>query len=1107
MSLIYNIRTLSRYERLALRRSWFLRIFVFLGLVILFFINLDSLTDVYYSPSWFDIALPATIPYRNLLMINLGQSIVAVFLAADFLKRDNKLDTAEVVYSKPVSNLEYIFGKVWGNIHIFLVIDLLLLGMVAVFNLISKGADFDIPAYGEYLLLVVVPSLVFVIGLSVLVMSLVRNQAVTFLIMLGFIALDLFYLKARFHYLFDFMGREVPMMRSGIIGFDHPETFLYQRAVFFLSGLSFLFFSVFLMRRLPRHWRERVVSLGVAFLLLGAALGSGYRHLQVTGDEVALRQRLRMLNDRYAVVPAAKVTRHDIRLKHHGREIQLSSHMTLRNDHDTLLPVLVMSLNPGLTISRVTSGGKSLTWKRELHLLQVTPPRPLAPGDTLSLTLDYGGSPDDRICYPDIDTFRMPHKLGTVKVPSAFGFVTSRYVLLTPELVWYPVTGTTYSPHRPEWYRKDFIRFRLHVESADSLTPVSQGTARKEGGGTTFQPAMPLPQISLSMGDYVMRSLMVDSIGRKNDSILFRVYTTKGHDYYVGSLPGLTEDTLKLFIRKAMSEYEGSINLDYPFSVFSLVEVPVQFHSYQHLWSGAMENVQPEIVYMEEKGAPYYSADLYGTWKNYKRWSKYSRESHTDKDHMVSAYNSFLHLFFSRNGTFNFSWGAGGQSSVKAVPNPVNIFPEYFTYRLFLSSGKWPVVNRILESYLTAPVVGTGNDWLRRYAGLSEDEKANIALQEKSFHDLLTDLSKTEILDNAIKLKGEMLFLAVKAHMENGAMVDTFLYKWLDRHWFASVPFDTLATALERLSRYPLREYMKEWYYTTRLPGYLFSDITLTNVVAGDRMRQLFEITVANPEDEGGIVKIVFTDAMGKNILHPVWFEPHQTKKIRYLLDRRPSRVYINSMISRNIPMIIYPNLPEAVREVKYLPATGEQVIPNEDFHYIPEGTILVDNEDPGFSLIEPGTQGLFYKLLTKSKETGEKYAGFSWWRPINWTLTTGDAFYGKYVRSAWFVRSGKGTHKALWKVNVSEPGYYTVYYYLNYRKFRYGSRGRNHKYEFTIRYGDVTEERSLDLKDSRAGWNSLGFYRFPDDTAVIELSDKSTYRVVVADAVKLVKE
>ncbi len=1106
MNFLYNIRIISRYERLALRRSWFLRIFVLLGLVAVFFLNLFMLTNIQFSPEWSLVALPAAIPYWNLLLINLGQAVVAVFLAADFLKRDKKLDTAEVVYTKPVSNFGYVFGKAWANIYIFLIIDLILLGGVMVFNIISKPAGLDPLAYVDYLLLMVVPSLVFIVGLSFLVMSLVRNQAVTFLIILGYAALVLFYLKDRFYDLFDFLGRTLPMMKSDMVGFDRLPALLYHRGMFFLLGLSFLFLSVFLLQRLPRNRSERGMNLFFGIVVLIAGLAAGYRHVMITRSEESLRHNLIVLNDAYAGRPMATVVEHDIDLEHRGRQISLSSRMLLRNDNDTLLGELVMSLNPGLRVQCITAGGKELKWKRDLHLLEVTPPHPLKPGDTLSMALKYRGTIDDRICYPDIDTFRLPHKIfAGLRVRSSFAFVTPRFVLLTPETLWYPVSGTTWSPRRPEWYRRDFVRFRLHVKDGNGLMALSQGETHEEDDGVTFIPEKPLQQLSLSMGDYVEHSLTVDSIGKALDSIRFRVFTEKGHDYFVGALPELSEDTLKILIRKRLNYYEGRLKLLYPFSTLSLVEVPVQFYSYQHLWTGGMENVQPEIVYLPEKGVNIYAANFAGNFKNFKKWSRWSREKKTDKDLMADVFNMFLSIFQSETGQLNFKRQAGGQGTLTTQPNPYNIFPEFFNFRIFLESSRWPVVNRILESYLKAPWVGTGNDWIRRYSGLSEDELANIALQDKSFHDLLTDRSKMQILDNVIKLKGEVLFLAIKAHMEEAELLDTFLYKWLDDHWFASVPFDTLEQGLQQISGLPLEKFMETWYNTTRLPGYLVSDISLEKVTGEDRVQWLITMKISNSEEGAGVMKINVSER-NRSSDHVVWMDARQTKELGYLFDDRPGGITFNYMISKNIPMIIRMNSPRQKEGVRKNPFAGERVIPNSDFHYIPEGTLLVDNDDPGFSLKEPGTEGLFYKILVKSKQTGQKYAGFSWWLPINWTLTTSDAFYGKYVRSAWFVRSGKGERKATWKVYVPQAGYYTVYYYLNYRRFGWGRGRHQSKYEFKIRHGDVTEEPALMLRNT-GGWNSLGFYYFPADTAVIELSNKSQYRIVVADAVKLVRE
>ena len=80
MTFISNIQSVAKYESKLLIRSWFFRVFTVLAVI--------------------------------LLLLNTGQAVIAIFLASDFLKRDKKLDTSEVFYVRPLSNAEYVIGKI-----------------------------------------------------------------------------------------------------------------------------------------------------------------------------------------------------------------------------------------------------------------------------------------------------------------------------------------------------------------------------------------------------------------------------------------------------------------------------------------------------------------------------------------------------------------------------------------------------------------------------------------------------------------------------------------------------------------------------------------------------------------------------------------------------------------------------------------------------------------------------------------------------------------------------------------------------------------------------------------------------------------------------------
>ena len=193
MSFITNIRSVAKYESKILVRSWFFRILTLLAVV--FFQDFFNFAMMLMEDNfglWFAKSVSSNIPYLNLLLLNTGQAVVAVFLSSEFLKRDKKLDTSEVFYVRPLSNAEYVVGKIWGNLRVFLFLNLLVLAIVLAFNFMASGVTVDLPVYLVYFFLISIPTLIFIIGLSIFLMLLLKNQALTFILLLGYIGLTCF---------------------------------------------------------------------------------------------------------------------------------------------------------------------------------------------------------------------------------------------------------------------------------------------------------------------------------------------------------------------------------------------------------------------------------------------------------------------------------------------------------------------------------------------------------------------------------------------------------------------------------------------------------------------------------------------------------------------------------------------------------------------------------------------------------------------------------------------------------------------------------------------------------------------------------------------------
>src|SRR5690554_6121329 len=173
-------------------------------------------------------------------------------------------------------------------------------------------------------------------------------------------------------------------------------------------------------------------------------------------------------------------------------------------------------------------------------------------------------------------------------------------------------------------------------------------------------------------------------------------------------------------------------------------------------------------------------------------------------------------------------------------------------------------------------------------------------------------------------------------------------------------------------------------------------------------------------------------------------------------------------------------------------------------------GEIIVDNEDPEFEITFLDEVSLLEKWLISEEESSRKYSGMNYWRPpLNWTAVTNSDFYGEYIRSAYYIKSGDGSMTAKWHVPLIEPGYYDVYYHL-YKPRRFGRRGgddENGEYHFVIHSDDGAEEQTLSIQSADEGWNHLGSFIFSPDTALIELSNRSDARIIFADAVRLVKQ
>ncbi len=1119
MRAIHNIIAVAKYESITLFRSWFFRIFSILSLVFVFFYNFATQTAVGF-PNGDIIAIPALIPFTNLYIINLAQAVIAVFLASEFLKQDKKLDTTEVVYMRSITNADYVIGKTLGNIWVFVMLNVIALGMVAVFNIASPYTRFTFLPYIYYFLLISIPTLIFIMGFSFFLMSIIKNQAVTFLVLLGYIAATVFYLQNKFHYIFDYMAFKLPMTWSEVVGFGSLKDILIHRGIYLFLGLGFICLTILLLKRLSQSKFVREVVITFAFLFLGTGVFLGFTYINNISREENHRKEMVTINDRFASLKVIQVKSYDIALEHLGDQIAVTATLKLKNTDKEALREFVLTLNPGLEVEKVT--GAQFT--REMQIIKIQPSQPLQPGDSIQISVQYKGTIDESFCYLD----QTPLQLEKWKetwigvIDKKHAFITAEYLLLTPETRWYPTPGISYGSQGLNWLSTQFSDYRLKVKAAKEFTVLSQGKKTEEANGAAlFESEQPLTQISLAAGKYQTRSLTIDKVD-------YTLSFFKGHNTFDEYFKVLT-DSIVPVIRDLKKSWEIKIRREYPYQRLQLVEIPVQFCSFNHAWTSAGEQVQPETVYLPEGGYKLSGANFAMT----KRWSQNNQRDHnetvspreTEANYLKQFVNgTFLNSKVNQMGFNGIRIGGGGGPNMNFaadVLNPYFIFPNYYNYVNFLSSASYPITNRVVESYLSRSATEGGN-FMRNMMGLSGDEKGNIALQSNSFSDILKKQEDADILNNVIQTKSGFLFALMKGAV-GPEKFEEFIRGFLDNRKFRVTPVEELNTEMRNSFNLDLDRYLPEWYTSVALPGYIIVDSKVFKIQKDDQIKTVVSFTLTNTEKIAGAITATFRlggmgggggrrmmggGATDDNIEKTVVIGPRESKRLTFLLNRDPRSLTINTYASHNLPSTISQRYEKIDIDPKGEGSDKEEVIPYTEG--AEAGEIIEDTEDPGFRLVQPVSKSFLKRIFTKDvPEDDLKYKGMNMWNPqVAWTLTTNEQFYGKQIRSAYYCKGGTGERKAVWSVPIKEGGYYKVYAYIP--KIRAWGRDGNQPeetYNYNVIHDDGIDHPVLKPDARESTWIEVGTYHFSSDSAKIELTNNTKARTIYADAVKLVKE
>lgn len=1108
---IRTILTISTFEGKVLWRNWFFRIIALAGLFFVTLFNLLVFSDL-DDGEWRGLANGWVLPLATLLLISIPQAAAVIFLATGLIKKDKKLDTNEVFFVRPISNLDYVLGKALAMFKLFFLLNLVLLSIPLIVGLTSPIATVNPVAFTLYPLLTSVPTIVFTTGIAFLLVTVIRNQPISIVLLIGIAGVQLIYYFGKFSNILDFTAFRLSMLASEMSGFVEIEFALWQRAFYLVTGIGFLFITAFLLDRLAGHKASHnaTVVTGIALLLLSSFIMIKLWDLRQ--DPINYRQNMIAVNGKWADVPNVSVTHHSISLEWVGSEIHSTSEMQVTNHTGSTLDTIYFTLNPGLIVDEISVNDNPAAFNTELQMVSIRENVRIAPEQKVKVKVKYHGRILESAAHLEVDQERHENENEHLMFSlwKKYAFLEDDYVLLTKDVHWYPDTEVGYNHKTAAKEKQSFIDFELSVKVPSGKMPISQGAVVVKSDVHTFKPEYALPNISLVIGDYIKKEIVVDSVA-------YSLYHYPKNIFFMQQLNQLV-DTLSYLITDVANEYEDAQKLSYPFRRMQFVEVPLQFSAYNKIYESHQAFVQPETVFWPEEGGEIRQFDFRRQLKDMSKQAVRTNQVLTDKQKQANVFNDLIRKIFTKQ--IGEKWVYEGQDFDNA---DYSLFPNYYDFNSGIVSKDWALLNRSIATYLRNDKQ-IQNDYSREINGISFTEECNNLMRTSPMTRILTEEEFSKI-NKSVSLKSQYLFSYLGQIIGENTF-KSFLYDWINTHQHALSTYDEFREAMISKFDVDVDPIIRKVYSETSQPAFEILDVQKYEVLDGDRKRYQVLVKARNSGDSDGVVEVKFNskkesdeddyyypkvnqDVAEEDPGQLAVIRQGETKLFGYVLDEKPNAITINTIISENIPSVINMSMGTLSRREGGQLFQGERVIYKEDSstHY----QVIVDNEDPGFTHFSPIKPTMLKAYLDSKKDSEQKYYG-NWDSSFSkWLATTGSDFYGSVIRSAHFTRSGDGEKIATWTPEFKEEGFYDIYVYMkgkNQNEF-HGRDGdsKQFDYHYVIRNGDGTDNIKYNISNAEPGWNYLGSYYFNKTGGSVSLTDKCELRSVFADAVKWVKQ
>ena len=1051
-----------------------------------------------------------------------------IFLAFDIRARDRRERMVEVLDTRPVSNVELLFGRILGLVGTAFLVALTVVVLMQVVGSVGRAVGAPTEpvqptSLATFLFIDALPMLLAWVSVVVLLAVLLRNRLLVAVASLGLLATWVLWSQSQPLYLSSLVG---PTM-FGHLASDllpriaEPATAVHRLALV-VAAVGVLYAAAALHPRLDSRGRPVRLAVSAGLIGVGAAAMVGLFMDARSGVEI---------RERWLAVHHDASTKNIANIEHvagtvridPGRELEVDVVMRLVAPAESRADgELVMSFNPGMTIRELRIDGEPTPVVHRDGLLRFEPP---ATDGGFELALRAVGVPDPAFAYLDGAFDFATDSTGQSNATRFLGVDASiydaDYVALMPGVHWLPHPGANVGLEDPGRVQRDFYTVDLVVEVPAGWLVAGPGLRQALGEGEfRFNPRSPVPAVALIASRFERRAMEVAGIK-------LEVLMSPEH---VDSL-AVFEDALEPLRSRLGDLFDEATRagLDYPYRGLSVVEVPATLRRCGGGWR--MDTVQalPGVLLLNERSFPTARFDFAfrrdkervggadGEAFKIRVLERYFRNDYAGGDLFVGLERNLL----------RFQAGVAGHGmAASALEFVVEELADlvlsgragYFTAHVFTPDGGTSLGRLAFATSRSLGIDG-GQRGIR-----------DVVANRPVVWDLALGTSLAS-LDPADDPAGVLDVLALRGGAVARSIFDALgrertgvLLGELRRR--GSYDVDGFYEAAY-LAGVDLRPLLGDWLNDAGLPGFVASPARTTRLPDTARGEPRFEtrVHVRNDEPVPGLVRLRYATARGRRgkapgamSSEPVRVAGHSSMEISLVTASPPVEVWMAPYLALNRG-----DVPLAVETSDEPASEGFTGARRSDWEPPAQPGIVVDDLDAGF-VVERGARQSGFRIgnlvQAPRRLTGEMDHGipsYMLWVGVGvidgeWRRQDVPSSWGRYRRTVARASAADGHSKAVFSTELPGAGEWRLDYHMpvvhqSRKRFRGKTQGMLAAlgdYDMVLEFGDGEEHAvAFDASGAENGWNDLGRFDLPKGPVRLVVSNRSSGELVLADAVR----